>query len=106
MQSSPQPPVTLTQAQRFELHARAVQTFSLNWPISTFTDWLTDPERSLIYREYALTALALKATAQSGAIIDAYNPNPHGPDHHLFHQIARTEWKDRFKNSHPRDDVA
>lgn len=105
----PHPPYIqrlLSQCQRFDLHAQAVQTWSSNWPISTFADWLKDPDRPVIYHEYALAALALKATSESGAIIDAFDSSNSPQSLQTFHQIARIEWETRFKNDHPRPSAA
>lgn len=96
----------LAQCQRFELHAQAVQSWSINWPLSTFADWLQDQTRPLIYYEYALTALALKATSESGAIIDAFDSSNSPRSLQTFHQIARIEWETRFKDHHPRPSAA
>lgn len=106
MRTPAQSDITLTQCQRFEIHAQAIRTWSLTWPLSTFTQWLTDPNRPLIYHEYALTALALIATAESGAFIDAYDSSKAPKEHQLFHQIARIEWETRNKYIHPTQDAA
>ncbi len=86
---------TLVQCRRFETMAAALQTWAAHWSTATFERLLHAEHASVDERERALAALALQGTDEAGALIDAYNPHGAGPDHELFHQVARIEWEQR-----------
>lgn len=91
---------TLVQCRRFETMAAALQTWAAHWSTATFERLLHAEQASVDERERALAALALQGTDEAGALIDAYDPAVAGPDHELFHQVARIEWEQRRPSGH------
>jgi hypothetical protein len=87
--------VTIEQCRRFEQMVAPLETWATKWSTATLERWLHLDHLPVAERENALVALAIKATAETGAILDAYDPSCAGAAHTIFHQVARIEWEQR-----------
>lgn len=97
---------TLDQCRRFEQLSAPLHQWATTWSTDTLERWLYLDHLPLEEREKALVALALKATCESGAIIDAYAPPADNEAHRLFHQVARIEWEQRHQARECRQNAA
>ncbi len=88
---------TLEQCRRFETMSQTLQEWAEHWSTETLARWLNLGQLPIEEREKALIALALQATAEAGAVIDAYDPYGHGRDHELLYRVARIEWEQRSR---------
>lgn len=88
---------TIDQCRRFEEHARAIGAWATRWPTDAFGRWLDIDGLDHTTREIAVVALALRATAAAGDILQNYDATPFGEDHELFCDVACFEWRQRHK---------
>lgn len=86
---------TIAQCRRFEQMVAPLETWARRWSVATLERWLYLDDLPLAEREMALVGLAVKASANSGAVLDAYEPAEGGEEHRLFCQVARIEWEQR-----------
>lgn len=86
---------TLAQCRRFEVMSRTLHDWAAHWSTPTLARWLNLEQLPLGERDKALVALALQATGEAGAVLDAYDPYGHGRAHAALHQVARIEWEQR-----------
>jgi hypothetical protein len=93
---------TIEQCRRFEEMTEPLELWARKWSTATLERWLHLDHLPLIEREKALVGLALKATDEAGAVLDAYDPTGEGQDHELFWQVARIEWEQRYQTHERR----
>ncbi len=87
----------LEQRCRFEHMAAPLQTWAEKWSTGTLERWLHLDNLPLEERERALIALALQATAEAGAVIDAYSPGGRGEAHKVLYGVVKIEWAQRHR---------
>ncbi|MFP4600887.1 MAG: hypothetical protein ACLFVJ_21735 [Persicimonas sp.] len=87
----------LEQRCRFEHMAAPLQTWAEKWSTGTLERWLHLDNLPLEERERALIALALQATEEAGAVIDAYSPGGRGEAHKVLYGVVKLEWEQRHR---------
>lgn len=86
----------LLQCERFEWLADELRDDLSQTHSITAALVLADPDSRVSDIERALVSLALKATADSGLLLDAYQPPAYPERLALLHQIVRIEWENRY----------
>ena len=86
----------LLQCERFEWIADELRDEVSQSHSITAAAVLTDPESRTSDIERALVSLALKATADSGVLLQAYQPPKYPERLELLYQIVKIEWENRY----------
>lgn len=86
----------IDQCCRFDQLAESLKPWAKKWSTTTMERWLELPNLPTRQREMVLTALAIKATERSGALLAGYEPGGESEEHRLFHRVCIIEWEQRF----------